>query len=278
MKMTKIAVILTCHNRCKVTLQCLERLYSIMREIDVYCVDDASTDGTAELISKNFPQVKLINGSGELFWCRGMNLAWKAAVRNGEYDYYFWLNDDLVLYENAFSELLECSKIQEGKAVVTGLVQEKSTHDAVYGGTSFDGKLIFANGEMQNVKNMNGNFVLVSKNIVEKIGTFDEVYHHDLGDVDYGMTAREAGFNVVSSRCYIGCTDAALKSKNERIRLYGVNIVKRFKKLYSPLGSNPFITFHFKKKHENILSAVAFFIYVHVINVLPDFVWDIIRR
>lgn len=233
----KIAIILTCHNRRKVTLQCLGHLYSIMSNIDVYCLDDASSDGTADAIKKEFPQVNLVSGDGNLFWCRGMNMAWKEAVKKGGYDFYFWLNDDLVLYENAFSELLECSKIVEDKAVITGLVQEETTKEAIYGGTSFEGKLITANGEMQNVKNMNGNFVLVPDAVVKKIGTFDEVYHHDLGDVDYGMTAREAGFNVVSSRCYIGCTDAALKSKNERIRLYGVNIVKRFKKLYSPLGS-----------------------------------------
>lgn len=273
-----IAVILTCHNRRDVTLQCLDRLYSIQKDIDVYCVDDASTDGTADAIKQRFPQTILISGSGDLFWCRGMNKAWKEAVKQGGYDYYFWLNDDLVLYENAFSELLECSKIQDDKAVVTGLVQEESSKDAIYGGTSFDGKLISANEEMQNVKNMNGNFVLVPQTIVEKIGTFDDVYHHDLGDVDYGYSARKAGFKVVTSRCYIGSTSAALKSKNERIRLYGVNIVRRFKKLYSPLGSNPFITFHFKKKHESVFSAVAFFVYVHVINLLPDFVWDKIRR
>lgn len=274
----KIAVILTCHNRREVTLLCLERLYSIQSDVDVYCVDDASTDGTAEAISQRFPQTILINGSGDLFWCRGMNLAWKNAVKNGGYDYYFWLNDDLILYENAFVELIECSKIQEGRAVITGLVQEETTKMAIYGGTSFDGKLISANGKMQEVKNMNGNFVLVPQSVVEKIGTFDEVYHHDLGDVDYGLSARESGFNVVTSRCYIGCTSAALKSKNERIRLYGVGVKKRFKKLYSPLGSNPFITFHFKKKHVGLISAIAFFIYVHIINVLPDFMWNIIRR
>ena len=273
----KIAVILTCHNRCEVTLQCFRQLFAIKKDIDVYCVDDASTDGTADAINQQFPQVKVINGSGDLFWCRGMNLAWKEAVKRGGYDYYFWLNDDLVIYENAFNELLECSKLLDDKAVVTGLVQEETTKEAIYGGTSFDGKLITANGIMQDVKNMNGNFVLVSESVVKKIGTFDEVYHHDLGDVDYGLTARKAGFKVVTSRCYIGSTSAALKSKNERIRLYGVSMTKRFKKLYSPLGSNPFITFHFKKKHESILSATAFFCYVHVINILPDFVWDKIR-
>lgn len=274
----RIAVLMTCHNRRDVTLHCLSRLYDIRQDLDVYCVDDASTDGTADAIKRNFPEVNLICGSGDLFWCRGMNLAWKTALRVGGYDYYFWLNDDLVLYDNAFSELIECSTYLDGKAVVTGLVQEETTKEPIYGGTSFMDELITANGEMQNVKNMNGNFVLVPQVVIEKIGTFDDVYHHDLGDVDYGHTAREAGFKVVTSRCYIGCTSAELKSKSERIRLYGANVVSRFRKLYSPLGSNPFITFHFKRKHGSLFSAIAFFCYVHIINIFPDCIWNIIRK
>lgn len=273
-----IAVLMTCHNRRDVTLLCLKRLYDIRKDLDVYCVDDASSDGTSEAIRQNYPQVCLLFGTGNLFWCRGMNFAWKEAMKYGGYDYYFWLNDDLILYDIAFKELIECSNYQDDKAIIAGLVQEERTKDAIYGGTSFEGKLLSASGNMQDVKNLNGNFVLVPKSIVEKIGTFDEVYHHDLGDVDYGLTAREAGFQVVTSRCYIGSTSEALKSKNERIRMYGVGVVKRFKRLYSPLGSNPFITFHFKRKHQNVISAIAFFCYVHLINLLPDSLWDLIRK
>lgn len=276
--MGKIAVLLTCHNRKSITVSCLRRLFEHRNDVDVYCVDDASTDGTAEFIRQEFPQVKLLEGDGNLFWCRGMNMAWKEAVNQGGYDFYFWLNDDLLLYENAFDEMLACSELCQNQAVVAGLVQEETSGEVIYGGTGDDGKLITANGSMNDVKNMNGNFVLVPQMVVEKIGTFDEVYHHDLGDVDYGRMAWSAGFKAVTSRCYIGSTSAALKSKNERIRLFGVSMKRRFEKLYSPLGSNPFITFHFKKKHENIFSAVAFFVYVHVINVLPDCVWCKIRR
>lgn len=276
--MGKIVVLLTCHNRKNITISCLRRLFEHRNDVDVYCVDDASTDDTAEAIRQEFPQVKLLKGDGNLFWCRGMNMAWKEAVKQGVFDFYFWLNDDLLLYENAFDEMLACSELCQNQAVVTGIVQEETSREVIYGGTGEDGKLIAANGSMNDVINMNGNFVLVPKNVVDKIGTFDEVYHHDLGDVDYGRSAKSAGFRVVTSRCYIGSTSAALKSKNERIRLYGVSLNKRFKRLYSPLGSNPFITFHFKKKHENIVSAIVFFIYVHVINLLPDCMWRMIRR
>ena len=45
--MNKIAAILTCHNRKEKTLACLHSLFSIISTIDVFLVDDGSTDGTS---------------------------------------------------------------------------------------------------------------------------------------------------------------------------------------------------------------------------------------
>jgi GT2 family glycosyltransferase len=274
----EIAVLITCHNRKDTTLLCLGRLFSIRKDIDVYCVDDNSTDGTADAIREEFPQVNLIHGDGNLFWSRGMTAAWMEAAKNKDYDFYFWLNDDLVLYDYCFDEMLECSRIMEHKAVIAGLVQETTTQDAIYGGFDRSKHLIAANGELNEVFRLNGNFVLVPNYVFKKNGFFDPVYHHDLGDVAYGHEVHKNGFHVCTTRKYIGCTDAALQSKNVRIRLNGVSVVKRFKKLYSPLGSNPFITFHFLSKYEGFLKAVVFFVYVHVINLLPDCIWARISR
>lgn len=275
--MVTIAVLLTCHNRKQVTLSCLERLFEISQNIDVYCVDDNSTDGTAEAIVKSFPQVHLIHGDGNLFWCRGMRKAWaEASVHN--YDFYFWLNDDLLLYDDCFDEMLQCSGENEHKAVIAGLVQETLTKQVIYGGFDKSKKLIAANGKLNEVHNLNGNFVLVPRYVFDKVGLFDSVYHHDLGDVAYGYEVHRQGMHVFTSRKYIGSSDSALQSKNERIRLNGTTLVKRFNKLYSPLGSNPFITFHFLRRYEGILKAVLFFVYVHVINLIPDFIWIKLSR
>ena len=276
--MVTLAVLITCHNRKDTTLLCLGRLFSIRKDIDVYCVDDNSTDGTADAIREEFPQVNLIHGDGNLFWSRGMTAAWMEAAKNKDYDFYFWLNDDLVLYDYCFDEMLECSRIMDHKAVIAGLVQETTTKGAIYGGFDRSKHLIAANGELNEVFRLNGNFVLVPNYVFKKNGFFDPVYHHDLGDVAYGHEVHKNGFHVCTTRKYIGCTDAALQSKNVRIRLNGVSVVKRFKKLYSPLGSNPFITFHFLSKYEGFLKAVVFFVYVHVINLLPDCIWARISR
>ena len=134
--------------------------------------------------------------------------------------------------------------------------------------------MIAANGELNEVTFLNGNFVIVPRYVFDKIGFLDERFHHDLGDVDYGLTAKEHGMEVYTSRCYIGGTDVALRSKHMRIRLDNANVFKRFKRLYSPLGSNPFITFYFKRKHQGLMNALTFFVYVHIINLLPDAVWN----
>ena len=102
--MNKTAVLLTCFNRKKHTLTCLNQLFFLSQEIDVYVVDDNSSDGTSAAILEQFPDVHLIKGNGNLFWNRGMHLAWKHASKH-KYDFYLWLNDDVVLYKNCFDEM-----------------------------------------------------------------------------------------------------------------------------------------------------------------------------
>ena len=273
-----LSILITCHNRHNVTRNCLSKLYQLRNDIDVYCVDDNSSDGTSEMIKKEFPQVTLIHGNGNLFWSRGMRLAWETALQsNKDYKYYFWLNDDLELYPNAFNELLECLNLVSQPAIISGLVQSAQNGEAMYGGHDKNG-ISIANGRMNPIQNMNGNFVLIPNEVVDKIGILDPVFHHDLGDVDYGLTALEASIPVLSSRCYIGNTDASLKSNNKRNRRAGVSLKKRFKILYSPLGSNPNITFHFMKKHHGYMQAIAYYCYVHIINIIPDKIYKLLSR
>src|SRR5690554_101285 len=115
----KIAVLLTCHNRREKSLACLKYLFKatlpVNYAIEVFLVDDGSIDGTSQAINIEFPAVNIIKGSGDLFWNRGMHLAWDKAAKTG-YPFYLWLNDDTILFETAISELLKSSKEMNNKS------------------------------------------------------------------------------------------------------------------------------------------------------------------
>ncbi|MDD4969963.1 MAG: glycosyltransferase family 2 protein [Paludibacter sp.] len=270
--MSHIAILITCFNRREITLKCLQHLFEIKNDVDVYLVDDNSTDGTSELILKFFPHVNVIQGDGNLYWNRGMYLAWKQASKK-DYDYYLWLNDDTFLYNNCLNELLFCSQIAKGLAIISGIIESHDKTEILYGGTNTNKKLLVPNGSMQNITNMNGNIVLVPKSVYNVLGNFDPIYHHDLGDVDYGLRAIENNIPVFTSRVAVGSGE-----RNDfcRVRLWNSTIFKRFNKLYSPLGNHPSINFYFRHKHYGIINAVFYYIHIHLINLLPDHVIKVV--
>ncbi len=262
-----IAAILTCFNRREKTLACLRSLLAIVPQCEVYLTDDGSTDGTAQAVAREFPGVHIVAGTGNLFWNRGMYVAWQEA-RKSDYDYYLWLNDDLELYPTFFDELMECNRLGGGYCVVSGLIEDISAPGRIlYGGSDAKKVLLGECDTPQEIMFMNGNVVLVPRSVVEAIGILDPVLHHDLGDVDYGLTARENGIKVLSTRKAVA---AGYANNFCRVRKWGVTMKQRFKKLHSPLGSNPRLNYYFRKKHFGWAKAVSFVSYVYVLNILPD--------
>ena len=263
----RIAAIMTCHNRKEKTLACLDSLFMIEPNIDVYLTDDGCTDGTPQAVKLKYPQVKIVEGNGNLFWSRGMFTAWSKAVEHN-YEYYLWLNDDIELYPTFLAELMACDQLANTKAVIVGLIKDIKTGQILYGGTDINGHLVQESDSSQPITNMNGNVVLIPKCVVDSIGIIDPVYWHDIGDVDYGMMAKRAGIKVLSTRKAVA--DGYSNGTFCRLRKWGTSISNRYKKLYSPLGANPNIHFYFIKKHKGLAPAVAMYIYLHIINFLPD--------
>ncbi len=280
----KIAVLITCFNRKAKTLNSLRSLYSITSEAEVYLVDDGSTDGTSQAVSSEFERVHIIQGSGDLYWSRGMFTAWSEAIK-GEYDYYLWLNDDVKLYPHAFEELFYCCRFAGGECVVSGLVEELSRIDdldkvndlgraddlykttIIYGGYDEKKRLIQPSDKPQDIVFMNGNIVLIPNSVVTKIGIIDPVYHHDLGDLDYGLTARRNGIKVISTRRAVA---GGHENRYCRVRCWDTDLISRFRRLYSPLGSNPRINFYYRNKNFGVVNASIYYLFIHILNLLPD--------
>ena len=265
--MKKVAVLLTCFSRKAITLRCLRRLFELNQTVDVFLVDDNSSDGTSSAVLSEFPHVRVILGSGDLFWNRGMHLAWTHAS-HGEYSYFLWLNDDVVLYDNCFSELIACSILGNDTTIISGIIESHDQKQVLYGGTDTRKRLLLPNETLQPVTNMNGNVVLIPVSVFVVLGNLDPYFHHDLGDVDYGLRAQQKGIQVLTTRVAVGSCE-----RNDvcRVRAWNATLRERFKKLYSPLGQHPRINFYFRRRHYSIWNALAYFVFIHGINILPDF-------
>ena len=266
----QIAVLITVHNRKNTTLECLKKLFKNRFEgydLSVYLVDDGSTDGTTNAVKNEFPQVYIINGDGNLFWCRGMVEAWKRAAEDTP-DYYLWLNDDTLLFENAVEDILSAYNSVEKDSIISGAIVASDGKTVSYGGKK-DDKLVSPNGEVQALDKVNGNFVLVPKAIYEAFGMLDPHFHHAYGDWEYGIRVRKGGAKVYLTPKFVGICDR--HDKLPKCYNSDLNLIQRYKHLYSPAGPCPSSAFYYDIKCRSLVKAVLNFTYMNVRCALPFF-------
>lgn len=267
-----IAVLVTVHNRKNETLKGLSSLFAAISSshgniYEVFLTDDGSTDGTSEAVKKLFPNVNVIEGDGNLFWSRGMNLAWEKASMK-DYDYYIWWNDDTILYEDALVELLATHKQIGDNSIVSGLIED-SNHCVSYGGCDVDRKFIIPNGMPQPITYMNGNFVLIPRIVFKEIGYIDKYFHHGKGDYDYGLMSLKHGIKVVSTRKYIGSCERHDKPCNP-IFDATLPLKRRIELSHSPFYSKK-IDFYYTKKHWGLATALTNYVISTIYIYFPIF-------
>ena len=249
--MKTIAVLLTVFNRKRETLNCLENLFKQVipngYSLDVYLVNDGCTDGTPEAVAEQFPQVNIIHAEGNLFWNRGMHLAWTTAAKTKDYDDYLWLNDDTILNQGAIEILLQTAKETKNNAIVVGTTSAVENKEQVtYGGRSFKEGLLAPQKQAQACDYFNGNMVLIPNAVYKIVGTHDPVFHHALGDFDYGLRAAKLGVQSFVAPGFLGKCDVhtSLPTWCNPKKTFK----QRWKAFRSPLGNNPEEFFVFEKR------------------------------
>ena len=216
--MQTIAVLMTCHNRREKTLACLDALFSsspvLNTAVEVFVVDDGSTDGTSSAIKAAYPSVHVIAGDGNLYWNGGMRVAFAAAMVKG-FDFYLWLNDDTIVYANALPSLLALANVEQQRqnkpAVIVGTTQDAPGGTPTYGGLRrksvwrpLTHTLVFAQTAPASCETMNGNCVLIPNEAAKRLGNLEASFVHSMGDIDYGLRASNAGFPLMVLPGYVG--------------------------------------------------------------------------
>tara|TARA_B110000879_G_scaffold172551_1_gene224141 strand:- start:2644 stop:3492 length:849 start_codon:yes stop_codon:yes gene_type:complete len=239
-----IAILITSHNRKNITLKCLDNLFATKNindlNFDVFLVDDGSTDGTSKAIREQYPKVKIINGNGVLYWNQGMRLAWKTAMKHKNYDFYMWLNDDTMIDQDALEHIYICYNesllLTEKPNIIVGACRNNVTSNNFSYGIRDEHGPIIPNGECQTGKHINGNIVLIAKDIVNSIGILSKFYTHAMGDYDYGLRALENGIELITTKKYIAT--CATNKGIPKWRDPKLGLLDRWIALHTPLGLN----------------------------------------
>jgi GT2 family glycosyltransferase len=247
----RIATLLTCYNRKATTLASLSRLFAqnlpCGDELWVYLVDDNSSDGTADAVRARFPQVRLLHGNGDLFWCGGMRYAFSEALQE-DFDFYLWLNDDTHLETDAVARMLAAYVAVtidgDTKAIIVGSTRDPNSGEPTYGGVVRSSRihpmkyrLVEPGEEARPCNTMNGNCVLIPRAVAAVVRNLSSEFRHGMGDFDYGLRARQVGCSVWVAPGYVGfCARNSVFGGFEDPRL---SVAKRWQHLMSHKGLPP---------------------------------------
>ncbi len=268
--MNRLAALIACHNRREKTVACLDALFRnelpAGTNLRVFLTDDGSIDGTEAAVRERFAAVEIIRGNGDLYWNGGMYQAFALALQI-KFDGYLWLNDDTILYPTAIDSLVRTSKeISDDDrrlGIVVGSTQDPATRTLTYGGVlatsrlrPFRYKLVEPRHTPIECHTMNGNCVLVPHEVATIVGNLESRFSHALGDMDYGLRARNAGFKVFVTPGYVGtcARNAVAGTFKDR----SLPLRERLRKVVQPKGLPPDAWLLFTRRHAGILWPIYF--------------------
>lgn len=249
----KVGVVIVNYNVEYFLEQCLESVRGSRREtaggermeIEVTVVDNASVDGSVEMVRERFPEVRLIvNGEN-----RGFAAANNQAIRECEdADYVLLLNPDTVVESDTlvrcvdfFAEHADCGGLGvkmingEGRYLkeskrgfptpeasffkISGLIRlfPRSRRIAAY----YMGHL--PEDEVNEVEILPGAFLMVRREALEKTGLLDEEYFMYGEDIDFSWRIRLAGW-----KNYYVPTARIIHYKGESTKRGSMNYVYTF--------------------------------------------------
>ncbi len=189
-------LIIPVFNRVQTTLACLGNLQDakVFDWAHAVVVDDASPDGTADLVRAAYSaeQVTVLDGTGNLWWSGGTNLGMQYALNHGA-QYVFWLNDDCRPRDGTLMRMLNHAR-EHGEIAVALSITPSGYQ---YGGFKKT-RLGLKKVDSGSCDAFGGNCVCIPTEVLNHIGLIDASHFPmDPGDADFGLRARRAGFRAV---------------------------------------------------------------------------------
>jgi len=199
--------------------KCLSSIFEQTKNIsfEVFVVDNNSGDGSAEMVREKFPQVDLTAGAENLGFAKGNNLA----IKKSRGRYILLLNPDTEILDNALEKMVrfmdthpECGvggckllnldlSLQPSVRAFPDLVSQVfillKIHHLFPHSKAMHKYLVqdFDYEKTQEVDQVMGAFMMIRREVIEKIGMLDENFWIWFEEVDFCKRAKEAGFKIL---------------------------------------------------------------------------------
>lgn len=216
-----LSIIIVNYKTEELTRQCLQSVYACDLKgwtYEVILVDNASGDGSAQAAGQAFPQTRLILNDANLGFSKANNIGMAAASG----DYLLLLNSDTVVEADTFYRSLRYMKanpeigalgckvlLPDGRLDVAckrsfptplNSLCHMSRLDRVFPQNPVVGayNLTFLDPDkIYSVDCLVGAYMMVSRDVIELVGTLDEDYFMYGEDIDWCYRIKEAGYLVV---------------------------------------------------------------------------------
>ncbi|MFZ2199316.1 MAG: glycosyltransferase [Microgenomates group bacterium] len=195
----KIAVIILHYGKLETTKHCLAELSKKIGDHQLILINNTQDDITS--LSKIIAGTKIIHNAKNLGFAAGVNQGISLALKDKSITHFFLMNNDLSISFGSFAQLL----LTFTKFPRCGIVSPVLHHGNVYdwGGkyNKWTGMVKHKNWPnkpktTQTVAHVAGAAMLISRDVIAKIGLFDERFFLYFEDLDFCLRAHSTGYTI----------------------------------------------------------------------------------
>lgn len=242
----KLSVIIVNYNVKYFLEQCLHAALKAARGLssEIFVIDNDSVDGSCQMVSEKFPEVKLISNTENLGFAKANN----QAIRTAKGEYILLLNPDTVVEEDSFQKIVDFMdqhpeagglgvKMIDGKGRFLPESKRGLPTPAVAFWKIFGVSKLFPHSkrfgryhlgfldrdQIHEVEVLAGAFMLLRHEALDKIGLLDEDYFMYGEDIDLSYRITQGGY-----KNYYFPETTIIHYKGESTKKGSINYVRVF--------------------------------------------------
>jgi len=216
------------------TAKCLKSLQALETPCNILLVDNGSNDGSREYLTKRYPNIKMLKQSHNTGFGAACNQAIKVALQNPICQYVFLINNDAVIHPLAITKLLDVAKLHPEVGIFGPKIFFTDERNVIWYAGARRRRFVLAAADTgrgqidqgqfditREVDYIFGTAMLIRREVIEKIGFFDESFFLYLEDLDFCLRAQQVGFKLMFvPQAKVWHTVSASTAQNETLRRY----------------------------------------------------------